>query len=169
MQQITQQQATTDLALMVIEQLAPQELPLFRETSEAFFRNPDAAMRSQVGKDEMLGFGMGEAVTFISPLVIFVAQKVIEFAMEPSKESIQQQFGDRVIRILVKIGLAKKPDVVGSIQPLTPSQLARARQLAIETLHQYNFPKDKRDLVADALIGKLALAAQSGQSKQPIA
>lgn len=161
MQQIRQQQVTTDLARMVIEQLAPQELPLFRATSEAFFQNPRMAMRSQAGKDEMLGFGAGEAMTYLSPILMIAASKVVEFAMEPAKEPIQQRLGDLMTRILVKIGLAKKPDVVGTIQPLTPAQLARARQLAIETLQQYNVPKDTCDLVADALVGKLALAAQS--------
>jgi len=168
MQQITQQQATTNLARMVIEQLAPQELPLFRTTSEAFFQNPDAAMRSQAGKDELLGFGMAEAVTYLSPVTLIVAQQVVEFAMEPAKDSIQQGIGGLIARIFVKVGLVRKPDVAGTIQPLTPSQLARARELAIETLHRYNFPKDKSDLVADTLIGKLALAAQPDQSRQAV-
>ena len=166
MQQTTQQQATTNLAQMVIEQLAPQELPLFRAVSEAFFQNPDAAMRSQAGIDEMLGFGVGEATLFLTPTVLIAAQKLVEFAMEAAKEPIKQGIGDLITRMLVKVGVVRKPDVAATIQPLTPSQLAQARQLTIETLHQYNFPKDKSDLVADALIGKLALATQSRQSEQ---
>ena len=45
-----QQQLITDIARDVITQTAPHELPLFRASSEAYFKNPEKFLNGEAGK-----------------------------------------------------------------------------------------------------------------------
>jgi len=67
-----QNQLVADLARDMVAEIAPQELPTFRAQSEAYFKDPERALKGQAGKDDMLGFGVGAAVTFLTPVVLAV-------------------------------------------------------------------------------------------------
>src|ERR1700676_3619260 len=71
-------QLIADVARDIVIQTAPQELPLFRATSTAYFKNPKAH-KNQVGKDEILGFGTGEMVSLLTPVVLTVVTEVVTF------------------------------------------------------------------------------------------
>jgi len=73
-----QDQLVSELARNLVANTAPQELPLFRPVSEAYFKDPDGTLKGQPGKDETLGFGVGEAATFITPIVLAVMTDVLK-------------------------------------------------------------------------------------------
>lgn len=156
MNEMMQHQAVADVARSLIEQIAPQELPLFRATSAAYFKNPRRALGGQSGRDEMLGFGSGEEVSFLTPIILVAATKVVEFAaggpvQEAPRKGLAGLMG----------GLMRKKQPQNDQQPvsvLTPEKAVQARGLALETLRQHNFPEDKREAVADTLIAKLPVA-----------
>ena len=83
-----------DLARAVVEQTAPEELPLFRATSEAYFDDPDVAERSGCG-DEMLGFGVDAALVLVTPVALSVARDVVEL---PRRRSCAQRAEHRKAR-----------------------------------------------------------------------
>ena len=70
------------LARATVERAAPEELPLFPATSEAYFNDPKALERSGGGKDEMLGFGVDAAVVLLTPIALTIAKDVIGFLGE---------------------------------------------------------------------------------------
>jgi hypothetical protein len=74
-------QLIADVARDIVAQTAPQELPFFRATSVAYFKNPEKALKQQTGKDEMLGFGGGEVVTLLTPIVLTMMTEVFTFAL----------------------------------------------------------------------------------------
>ena len=151
-----QHQRVADVARTLIEEIAPQEMPLFQATSAAYFKNPRRARGGQSGRDEMLGFGAGEGATFLTPIILITATKVIEFAMGPAQEVPKTGLSG------LMSGFMKKRQTQAATQPpppLTPERVARARELAVETLRQHNFPEDKIDSVADTLIAKLPMAS----------
>src|SRR5437660_8088092 len=79
MTEITQNQLTTNVAHNLIAQIAPQELPIFQVTSEAYFKNPDKMLKGQQGKDEMLGFGFELASAILmSPIVLAIVDDVVK-------------------------------------------------------------------------------------------
>ena len=78
----TENQLIAELARDLISQTVPQELPLFRANSEAFFSNPEKLLAGQKGKDEMLGFGVGEAITMLSPVILMVTSEIVKFLIE---------------------------------------------------------------------------------------
>jgi hypothetical protein len=57
------------LARAAVERAAPEELPLFRATSSAYFEDPGALER-QASKDDMLGFGPGAVVVLLTPVAL---------------------------------------------------------------------------------------------------
>src|SRR3712207_5582826 len=150
-----QHQTVADVARTLIEEIAPQEMPLFQATSAAYFKNPRRARGGQSSRDEMLGFGTGEDATFLTPIILSAAMKVVEFAMGPTQEVSKKGLSGLLGGFMKK---RQQQDDPQTLQPLTPEQAARARELAIATLRQHNFPEDKLDSVADSLIAKLPVA-----------
>ena len=80
-------QLIADLARDLVSQTAPQELPLFRANSAAFFENPDKLLAEQRSKDEMLGFGAVEAVALMTPAILAVSSAIVQFLIAEIKKS----------------------------------------------------------------------------------
>jgi hypothetical protein len=156
-------QLIADLARDVIVQAAPQEVPLFRANSEAYFKDPQKALQPRGGKDEMLGFGDGGLITFLTPAVLMVTTEVVKFLAEEVKKSLKTE-GTGVVNEVVK-GLFKKFRPQGAapkddrVPPLTPAQLAQVRKLALEKAHQLKLSDDKAALLADSILGSLAASS----------
>ena len=144
------------LARATVEKAAPEELPLFRATSEAYFTDPRALERRQ-GKDEMLGFGVDAAVLLVTPVALQVAKQVIDFLGQQLRERAREQGEgaiDRLIARLVKPG-EHDPEPVPE---LTDEQLEQVRTLAIEKGRALKLSDERASLLADSLVGSLATA-----------
>jgi hypothetical protein len=151
-----------DLARDVVTQIAPQELPLFRAHSEAYFKDPQKALQSQSAKDDMLGFGVGEAIVLLTPIALATLDEVVKFVVEEAKKSAQDQGAD-LIQQQIKT-LFKKfhyPDSNDKKNPaaLTSEQLAQVRKIAFNKARQLNLSEDRAKILADAVVGSLATAA----------
>ena len=90
------------LARATVEKAAPEELPLFRATSEAYFKDPEALERSG-GKDEMLGFGVDAAMVLMTPVVLQVAKDVIGFLGEQLRERAREQGEGAIDRVIARL------------------------------------------------------------------
>lgn len=71
-----------DVARDVIAQTEPGELPLFRTISTEYFKRPAEANKKKRGKDELLGFGIGDAVALATPAMLVVMPQVVVFLTE---------------------------------------------------------------------------------------
>ena len=147
-----------DLSRDVVMQVAPQELPLFRANQEAFFRNADELTANQTSRDDMLGFGQGEMLALMTPAVLLVTQQVVLFVMEQVKKSVQEQ-GATLIDESVKNMFKKFRREEGKQpSPLTAEQLAQIRKIAVKKGQELKLSEERARLLADALIGSLAIA-----------
>jgi hypothetical protein len=145
------------LARATVEKAAPEELPLFRATSEAYFEDPRALERSG-GKDEMLGFGVDAAMVLMTPLVLQVAKDVIGFLGEQLRERAREQGEGAIDRVIARI---VKTDDAPAAEPeldLTDEQLKQVRALAIEKGRALKLSDERATLLADSLVGSLATA-----------
>ena len=61
------------LARATVERAAPEELPLFRATSEAYLRDP-ASVEGGKSRDELLGFGVEAAAMLVTPVALQVVE-----------------------------------------------------------------------------------------------
>jgi hypothetical protein len=148
------------LARAAVERAAPEELPLFPATSEAYFNDPKALERTG-GKDEMLGFGVDAAVMLLTPVALTVAKDVITFLGEQLRERAREHGEgaiDRLIAKLVKPKAEAESDQPGSTPELTDEQLEQVRALAIEKGRALKLSEERASLLADSLVGSLATA-----------
>ena len=160
-------QATDDalvaaLARASVERAAPEELPLFRATSQAYFNDPAALERQRSG-DEMLGFGVDAAVMLVTPVALAVARDVITFIGTHLRARAEKEGGgaiDRVLDRLVNHGGSDAGPSSGEpgVQELTDEQLDQVRTLALEKAKQLKLSDAKAELLAESLVGSLATA-----------
>jgi hypothetical protein len=169
-----QQELVAEVAKDAVAQLSPQELPLFVASSRAFFKDPDAIQVD--GKDEMIGFGVGEAAGMITPVVLAVTLEVVRSVGEQIKETLKEESGGLTaawVRLVFKKyrpsqkeeqvsgrteiqAESPKPKVASDLPvPLTPQQLAAVRQAAQKKARQLKLPEAKARILADAIVGGL--------------
>jgi hypothetical protein len=91
MSEPAQNQLVADLARDLVAQVAPQELPVFRANSAAYFRDPRKALTGHTGKDDMLGFGVGNVVGFLTPVVLSVLTDVVQYLSQEVSKNLQTE------------------------------------------------------------------------------
>jgi hypothetical protein len=151
-------QLAAEFGRNVVARAAPQELPLYRAISESYIKDPQHTIKYGRNKDEMLGFGMAETVTYLTPIILPVLSTVFKFIAEEIKSSIHDQHlvGDTLKKLLTKAGIDKGGN--GAAQ-LTSEQLSRVRQLAFDKAVELKLQDKQASLLADSIVGSLALAA----------
>jgi hypothetical protein len=151
-----------DVARDVLAETAPQELPLFRATSSAYFSDPQRATASAAAKDDALGFGVGDAVLFTTPIVLAVTSEVVTYLVgQVTKAAHLETSGviEDVVRGMFR-RFRKEPAAAAARTPpstaLSSRQLADVRRLAYEKARALKLDEAKAALLADSLAGSLA-------------
>jgi hypothetical protein len=157
-----QRQLIADLAREQVAQVAPHELPLFRATSEAYFRHPEEAQMPQHAEDTMLGFGVESAVSFLTPVVLSVTMAAVSFLADEIRKRLKDEsasvVNDAVKRLFKRFHGAEGGAGGAHDVELTHEELVRVRQIAFEKARQFNLAEAQANLLADSLAGSLAIA-----------
>ena len=151
-------QLAAELARKVVARTAPQELPMFRATSVAYFKDPDQAFKGKP-KEEMLGFGV-ETIAFLTPYALAIAKPVIRLLTDELAKNLKERSSEVIAKWIRRMfGKQDEPTTPGepAPEPLTPEQLGRIRQLALERGRELDLPEREAGLLADAMIGSLVL------------
>ncbi len=161
MSNIADDQLISEVARGLITDLAPQELPLFRANSAAYFRDPEKALQSQSAKDDMLGFGAGDAVVLLTPIVLAVINDVIGYLIEEVTKAAQAEsarwINDTVTAMFKKFRPAGQEEKVKPM-PLTSEQLAQVHQIVVKKARQLKLSDERAQTLADTVVGGLATA-----------
>jgi hypothetical protein len=147
------------LARSAVEQVAPEELPLFRATSEAYFADP-SSLQQGGSRDDMLGFGVDAALVLVSPVALQVAKEVVVFVVAQFREAAREE-GEGAIRRFVARLVHRDTEEKDDGEPvpeLTDEQLEQVRALALEKARSLRLSDTKATLLADSLVGSLATA-----------
>lgn len=156
------------LARRALAETAPEELPLFRATSTAYFADPEGTLARRGGKDEMLGFGAEAAMVLVSPIALDVAKNVVTYVVDRIRLAVKSE-GDAAIdgavsrffaRLLGKDADSDDPSSAGDQGEtrgveLTQAELQEIRSVAIEQARALDLPEAKAVLLADAVVGGL--------------
>ena len=147
------------LARASVERAAPEELPLFRATSEAYFKDPSALERPQ-SRDDMLGFGVDAAVMLVTPVALAVARDVIQFIGTHLRARAEKEGEGAIDRVLDRLLRRDDQPATTPAAPaeLTDDQLEQVRTLAFEKAKQLKLSDAKAELLAESLVGSLATA-----------
>lgn len=163
------------LARPAVAETAPEELPLFRATSEAYFHDP-GSLTTKGSRDEMLGFGVDAAMVLVTPIALSVARDVLNFVIEQVRAQSREHGKDAIDRLTDRLlrrsskpavqpeGQAATPATPAGPAPepeapdLTKEQLEEVREFALEKAKQFELPPEKAKLLAESLVGSLATA-----------
>ena len=149
----------TSLAREMVEDCAPEELPMFEATSEVFVADPDR-VEKEVAKDEMLGFGIETALVAIAPYALAIARHVVATLLEQVEGAVAEE-SQGVIRERVR-ALFKRfrgsETATDDAPALTSEQLGRVKAAAIAKASELGLPEAQGRLLADSVAGSLATA-----------
>lgn len=155
----TTNQLVSDISRDVLSEVAPQEMPLFRAASQAYFKNPNTTPTQKTGDDDMLGFGAGEAVTLLTPYLLPATAEVIKFLAEEVKKAVSEEgaslIGEKVKSLFKKY---RNPDESkNKVPPLTAEQLAQVQAIAMKEARRLRLSDKNTKLLANAIAGSLAV------------
>ncbi|MBV6391973.1 MAG: hypothetical protein KPEEDBHJ_01189 [Anaerolineales bacterium] len=150
-------QLVGELSRDMLSEVAPQELPLFRAASQAYFKNPNALPKT--GGDDMLGFGAGEAMSLLTPYLLPAVTEVIKFLAEEIKKAVGEEsaslIGEKVKSLFKK---HRNPDESkNKVPPLTAEQLAQVQAIAVKEARRLRLSDKNTKLLANAIAGSLAV------------
>jgi hypothetical protein len=175
-----EQAAVAALARTTVDEVAPEEEPLFGPMSEAYF-DPSRSRKAGGGTDDMLGFGVdaAAAAVLVTPVALEAARSVIgyvvgeiETAFKEEAKPMIQAFMKRLLHGKPKPGQPADPKSDGDAKaegaakaeakpaeveppPFTDQQLAEVRKVALKTAERMGMERDKANVVADAIVGAI--------------
>jgi hypothetical protein len=144
-----------DVARRLVTQAAPQELPLFRATSEAYFADPEETLARRGGKDEMLGFGVEAAVILITPVALDVAKRVVAWVADQVGDSLKKEGSEKIGEVVHDL-FDRDGESAEKAEALSDEQLREVRQVAFDRARELDLPEDRAGVLADAVVGSLA-------------
>jgi hypothetical protein len=150
-----------ELARTVLERSAPEELVIFGETAEEYFRDPEAVLHP-TRRDEALGFGLDLAL--LTPYVLAVATPVLGFLVQTvaaaAKEEATPRVRELVRRLFNRSGSGDQDRMGGDEHPaLTADQAREVREVALARATDLGLPAEQARLLADSVVGGLVVAA----------
>jgi len=148
-----------EVARKLVTELAPEELPLFRPIADAYFRDASWTLDQRHQGDELLGFGVNEAVVLITPVVLAVVHDIVVHLTARLADQLAKEGGDVVRGWLQRLfGESERP-AGATVPALSQAQLAEVRQRAYDTALSHGLKAEKASLVADSLTAGLATQA----------
>jgi hypothetical protein len=147
-----------DLARQLVSRSAPQELPLFRATSEAYFADPEKTLERRGERDEMLGFGVEAAAVLVTPVALEIAKQVAFFLATQFRDAAKKESGQAIGDLVRRLFRRDEEEAAREQEPppLTRDQLDEVRRIAFERARQLDLSEDRAGLLADAVVGSLA-------------
>jgi hypothetical protein len=144
-----------ELAQLALEKAAPEELVLFQETAEEYFRDPQAVL-DPGRRDEALGFGLELAM--LTPYVLAVATSVIRFLASTVAEATGEEAKPMVTGLVRRLLRRPEPPSgsAGEAPPLSAGQARQVRDIAFQNAKRLGLDDDQAALLADSVVGGLA-------------
>jgi hypothetical protein len=173
----TDEQAIIEgLAHSAVEKIAPEELPLFGPTSEAYF-DPARGTPAGAKSDEMLGFGVdaAAAMMLVTPVALEAAKSVVGYVVGELQSALKDEAGPMIQAFAKRLlhGGAKpagSPEGKGGEEaggqvaakpaadeplPFSQVQLDELHKVALKTAERMGMERDKASVVADAIVGAI--------------
>lgn len=138
-----------DLSRELVERLAPAELPTFDVVAEPYLTDPRRAERRLRDHDDPMGFGLGDALAMVTPVVALVSGSVVAAVSDALADSVRAT-GAKVLRRVT----GKKPKELPE-PDLSAEKLAEIRELAFKRAVDLGMEHGRAEALADAVVGAL--------------
>ncbi|MFJ9351259.1 hypothetical protein [Streptomyces sp. NPDC101237] len=155
------QALATRLARRAVEAVAPDELPQFALTAEAFHRAPPSPAFVAGRRDEPLGIGLEAVAALLSATALTAAVQVLDHLAQQAADRTAEAVGRRVRFGFGRRRAAATPPAV-TLRPLSAEQLTQVRQVAGQAALRLRVPQEQAGAIADAIVAELATVAAAG-------
>ena len=152
-----EQELVNALAERALERAAPEELAIFPETAEEYFRDPDGVLHPRQ-RDEAVGFGLELAM--LTPYVLAIATPVVRLLANLVEESVGQELKPSVAQLVRRL-LGTAEPAAGAAEAavrLNTDQMRRVRGTAYDRGIALGLDEQLAALLADSVVGGLALS-----------
>ena len=142
----------------VVQEVAPEELPVIDGLSAVDDDTAVQLLSKKARQDEPLGFGVGEVVVMVTPLVWV--------AVNEAARKLAAAAGDGAasgVRAVVKKIFRHRKTEHRTIVPLTADQLAWVQQQVITAALDRGFGQKRASVIADSVVSRLALISPREQ------
>ncbi|TYP89000.1 hypothetical protein [Blastococcus xanthinilyticus] len=142
-----------DLAAELVERVDPDELAVFDDAAEDYFRDPGAVLDPR-RRDEAVGSGVELAL--LTPVVLAVAQQVVDYLAGVVVEAVGDGVRPRLlhaVRRLLRLG-----DDEGTADPpmaLDSAQVEHVRAVALARARDVGLDDERARLLAESVVGGL--------------
>jgi hypothetical protein len=164
------------LARSAVQDAAPEELPLFAPTSEAYF-DPRRGTPAGAKSDEMLGFGVdaAAAMVLVTPVALEAARSVVGYLVTELQAALKDESKPMIQALVHRLAhLHDKPESTDDAKPaatkpadatpgepepaaFTEAQLQEVHKVALRTAERMGLEHAKAAVVADAIVGAVAV------------
>ena len=147
-----------ELARRVVRKIAPEELLSFDIVAAPYLETPEQAERRlRRAYDDPLGFGLGDIVAMATPMVALVSGSVITAVSDSVGKAVSDGTANTVRKAWRKLrGKPLQPLELPST-PLSTTQLAEVRQIALDRALSLGMERQKAEALADAVVAALVL------------
>ncbi|MGW6331319.1 hypothetical protein [Nocardia rhamnosiphila] len=152
-----------DVVRDVIAQVAPEELPMVDRLRPLGDRAAVRMLSRRKRSRDLLGFGIDEVVVLASPVVWIVVSEAVARFTDSALTG-----GGRAARSGLRRVFRRGP-VDPEIPPLDREQIAGIRAQVLDSALRSGMDSDRAAIVADAVAGRLALAAPADPERPPAA
>ncbi|MCC9305873.1 hypothetical protein LN042_01905 [Kitasatospora sp. RB6PN24] len=138
----------------VVREVAPGELPLFKDLSGAFFAG---GLSSSGERDALLGFGVDTGVVLVTAAALQMCAQVWQTVTQKTGEAVWAGAGALARRLHQRLTGSGGPAVASDPSPeFTDDELRLIRTAALERSGELGLSDAQCRLLADAIVGALA-------------
>ncbi|MGD0554895.1 MAG: hypothetical protein ABSA93_07940 [Streptosporangiaceae bacterium] len=138
------------IGLELVSRMAPEELPLYPSLADQFQDAKRARKSNKSSDDQILGFGAGEVVTLLTPVILSFTRSfwdaILAQAAQTALHGVLQQLQAH------RPGQRSSP---GETPHFTEAQIRLLRKVAEQEAGRLNVSKKQAGLLANAIVGVL--------------
>ncbi len=149
------EQVVAALGRAGVQGLAPGEMPLFTQLSEAYFARGVRLDRSD--RDALLGFGLDAAVVLLTPVVLEACRQLWGALSAKAAERAVDGAGGLLSRIRLRLGRGGAPQDGAARVEFTAEELTLLRTEVTRCAADLALTDAQQRLLADAIVGALAV------------
>jgi len=145
-----------EIAERIVAAVASDEIEMFPALADVYEANPEVLVLRRGGRDESLGFGIGEAGELLTPVAFFVAGSVVEHLTNKFVDGVIEHGRSRLAR-LFRRGRKQGPGRAGTTVAfeLTADQADEIQRVALEKAREAGLSEILAGVVADTVISAL--------------
>jgi hypothetical protein len=149
----------TEMARGILEEIAPEEVPVFAAASRAYLADPNGALRQLQSTDNVLGFGVEEVTVMVTPVALLVASEILPFLTRVAAKGVEDGLTGEISQI-VKAMFARFRSSRDAPSPLTREHIDLIHRNVLAAARRQHLPTDKAQSLANAVTAQLVLSKE---------